>query len=180
VGDVDEAATLVGDDAGDYPVTKRDTDSALAEIGGITRVLLRPPAILGPGPSSIWNTLRPTELRDDEDARRTVPEKTFAWVHVDDLARLAADLASGAVTSTTDPKDGPVTEGCTPVNVAAGPAQARDYYGTVAKALGIEPVWEQGPAWTGQILADRARAWGWRPTVDLARALAELEAGLRG
>ena len=41
VGDVDEASPLVDDDAGDYPVTKRDTDAALAEIEGITRVLLR-------------------------------------------------------------------------------------------------------------------------------------------
>src|SRR4051794_19480952 len=43
-GDVDEGSPLVGDDAGAYAVTKRDTDAALAEIGGITRVLLRPPA----------------------------------------------------------------------------------------------------------------------------------------
>ena len=59
IGDVEEASALVGEDAGDYAVTKRDTDLALAGVEGITRVLLRPPAILGPGPTSVWNTLRP-------------------------------------------------------------------------------------------------------------------------
>ena len=42
----------------------------------------------------------------------------------------------------------------------------------------MEPVWEEGPAWTGRILADRARGWGWEPKVDLPAALAELRDGL--
>ena len=46
-------------------------------------------------------------------------------------------------------------------------------------ALGVEPVWEDGPAWTGRFSADRAHAWGWTPTVALPQALAEIEAGLR-
>jgi 2-alkyl-3-oxoalkanoate reductase len=179
VGDVDEASPLVADDAGAYAVTKRDTDAALEEVGGITRVILRPPAILGAGESSIWNTLRPADIRDDEKARRAVPEKSFAWVHVDDLATLAADVATGRVTETTDPAKGPVEGACTAVNVAAGPATARDYYETVARAVGVEPVWADEPAWTGRILADRAQAWGWTPAVDLAQALAEIDEGLR-
>jgi hypothetical protein len=40
-------------------------------------------------------------------------------------------------------------------------------------------VWDDGPAWTGQILAGRASGWGWAPTVDLRDALAEVGAGLR-
>src|SRR4051794_23402661 len=52
VGDIDESAPLVGDDANDYAVTKRDADAALAGIDGISRVLVRPPAILGPGETS--------------------------------------------------------------------------------------------------------------------------------
>ena len=179
VGDVDEGSALVGDDAGDYPVTKRDTDAALAGIGGLTRVLLRPPAILGPGETSIWNTLRPADLRGDEQARRANPKATFAWVHVDDLAGFAADLASGRIATATDPAAGPVAGECTPVNVAAGPATHGDYYGTVTAALGLDPAWHDRPAWTGQILAGRARAWGWTPAVDLDRALAEIAAGLR-
>ncbi len=178
-GDVDEASPLVADHANAYAVTKRDTDAALAEVDGLTRVLLRPPAILGPGESSIWNSVRPTEIREDEEARHAVPEQSFAWVHVEDLAALAADVAAGRVETSTDPGSGPVAGRCTVVNVAAGPATARDYHETVTGALGVEPVWDDGPAWTGQILAGRAHGWGWSPTVDLTRALAEIDEGLR-
>ena len=179
VGDVDEASPLVADDANAYAVTKRDTDAALCEVDGFTRVILRPPAILGAGESSIWNSLRPAEIRDDEKARHAVPGQSFAWVHVDDLAAFAARLASGRVAGSTYPGKGPVEGACTVVNVAAGPATARDYYETVTGALGVEPVWDDAPAWTGRILAERAQGWGWAPTVDLAQALAEIDEGLR-
>lgn len=178
-GDVDEASPLVGDDANAYAVTKRDTDAALGEVDGLTRVILRPPAILGAGESSIWNTLRPAAIRDDENARHAVPNKSFAWVHVDDLAALAAAVASGRVAPSTYPEKGPVEGACTVVNVAAGPATERDYYETVTRALGVEPIWDDAPAWTGRLVAERARGWGWAPTVDLAQALAEIDQGLR-
>ena len=177
-GDVDESSPLVGDDGGAYPVTKRDTDAALGEVEGITRVLVRPPAILGPGETSIWNSLRPAAIRDDEKARHAVPEQSFAWVHLDDLAHLVADVASGRVPTSSDPAAGPVEGGCTAVNVAGGPATTRDYYEAVAGAVGVEPVWDDGEAWTGRILAARAQGWGWTPSVDLAGALDELRAGL--
>lgn len=180
VGDVDESAALVPDDASAYGVVKRDVDAALERLAGTTRVLLRPPAILGPGATSIWNTVRPAEIRDDEDERHANPDQTFAWVHVDDLASLAADLATGAIETADDPESGPVAGGCTPVNVANGPATQRDYLGAVTAALGLEPTWDDGPTWTGQIVADRARRWGWTPRVDLPTALEELRAGLRG
>lgn len=179
-GDVDETSPLVGDGADDYAVTKRDTDAALAGIEGITRVLVRPPAILGAGESSIWNTLRPAAVRDDDRARRAVPGKSFAWVHVDDLASFIADVACGRVGTTGDPEQGPVEGGCTPVNVAAGPATTREYHETVTGALGVEPVWQDEPAWTGRIVAERAHRWGWAPTVELPRALEEIDKGLRG
>ena len=179
VGDVDESSRLVDDDANTYAVTKRDTDAALAAVDGITRVILRPPAILGAGESSIWNSVRPAEIRDDPQARHAVPRQSFAWVHVDDLAALAAEVAAGRIPLSSDPALGPVDGGCTPVNVAAGAGTQRDYYETVTTALGVQPVWDEGPAWTGRILADRARRWGWTPTVDLPRALAEIADGLR-
>jgi nucleoside-diphosphate-sugar epimerase len=179
VGDVDEASPLVADDANAYAATKRDTDAALGEVDGLTRVIVRPPAILGAGESSIWNSIRPAEIRDDEGARHAVPGKSFAWVHVDDLAALAAEVALGRVAGSTDPGKGPVEGACTVVNVAAGPATARDYYETVTAALGVEPLWDEAPAWTGRILAERAHGWGWAPTVDLRRALEEIEEGLR-
>lgn len=179
-GDLDESAALVADDADDYGVVKRDTDAALARLGGATRVLVRPPAILGAGESSVWNTVQPARIRDDEAARHAIADKSFAWVHVDDLAALVADVATGAVATVADDASvGPVVGACTPVNVAAGPATQRDYVGTVTSALGLEPTWEDGPAWTGRILSDRARGWGWTPRVSLEDALAELSDGLR-
>jgi 2-alkyl-3-oxoalkanoate reductase len=179
VGDVDEQSALVDDDADVYAVTKRDTDLALAEADGITRVLVRPPAILGPGESSIWNSRRPASMRENEQARRVFAPQTFAWVHVDDLAALVADVAVGRVAASSDPDSGPVPGGCTVVNVAAGSVPARYYYETVTGALGVQPVWTDGPAWTGRMLARRAQRWGWAPTVDLSSALAEIEEGLR-
>ncbi|MGB5952497.1 MAG: NAD-dependent epimerase/dehydratase family protein [Ornithinimicrobium sp.] len=178
-GDVDETSALVADDAGTYAVTKRQTDEALADVSGLTCVLLRPPAIMGAGETSIWNTLQPEKMREDEAARHTIPEKSFAWVHVDDLAAFAADVAAGGIASSDDPSEGPVPHQCTPVNVAAGPATWRDYAGAACAAVGVDPVWEDGETWTGQILADRAHQWGWTPQVDLQAALAELDSGQR-
>jgi len=180
VGDIDEASRLVADDADAYAVTKRDTDAALEEIDGLTRILLRPPAILGPGESSIWNSIRPAGIRDHEKARHAVPHQSFAWVHVDDLVALAADVASGRIEASADPGNGPVDGACPVVNVAAGTATVRDYYETVTAALGVEPVWDDGSAWTGRFLAGRAHGWGWAPTVALTQALAEIDQGLRG
>ena len=179
VGDVTETSALVADDADDYSVTKRDTDLALAEVDGITRVLVRPPAILGTGATSVWNTLRPAEMRDDEEQRRTNPARSFAWVHLDDLATLIADVATGRLAEADDVTTGPVAGGCTAVNAVGEPATARDYVGTVCDALGVAPVWDDTlPAWTGQIRADRARGWGWAPAVTLEQALTELGQGL--
>ncbi len=177
-GDVDESSPLVGDDAGDYPVTKRDADFAIGGVEGLTRVLLRPPAILGAGETSTWNALRPAAIRDHPEARHAVPQQTFAWVHVDDLVAFAADIATGRVSTSPDPATGPVPGECTPVNVAAGPATVRDYVGAVAEAVGVTPVWDDSPAWTGQVLAERAHGWGWTPAVGLQEALEELARGL--
>ena len=179
VHDVDESSALVGDDDTDYGVTKRDADLALAGVDGITRVLLRPPAILGPGPTSTWNTLRPREMRAGEPAPRVIAGQTFAWVHLDDLASLATDLATGRVPDAGQPAHGPVPGACTALNVAAGPATQADYFGAVTGALGVEPVWVDAPAWTGHLLSGRAHGWGWTPTVGLAQALEEIVAGLR-
>jgi len=100
-------------------------------------------------------------------------------VHVVDLAALVADVASGRVPTSADPANGPVEGDCVVLNVAAGSATMRDYVGTVTSALGVEPVWDDEPAWTGRILADRAHRWGWKPTVGFDEALAEIDDGLR-
>ncbi len=176
VGDVAEDGALLPEGSGDYPDTKNATDAALAEIGGLTTVLVRPPAILGAGGTSVWNALRPRAVRDGE--RRANPAQTWAWVHVDDLAAFVADVATGAVATADDPERGPVAGSATPVVVAGEPATWRDYLGTVTGALGVEPEWTDEPVWTGQLRADRARRWGWTPRVGLAEALDELRRGL--
>ena len=177
--DIDESSALVGDDADVYPLTKRDADAAIAAVDGITRVLVRPPAILGAGDTSVWNTLRPRQVRDDEQARHDVARRTFRWVHVEDLAALVADLADRTIGAAEDVAAGPVAGGCTAVDVAGEPATNGDYLGTVTRALGVDPVWEDGPAWTGQIRTDRARGWGWSPRVSRDDAFAELEQCVR-
>ncbi|MGY1747545.1 NAD-dependent epimerase/dehydratase family protein [Blastococcus sp. SYSU D00695] len=176
VGDVAEDSALLPEGSGAYPDTKNAADRALAGVGGLTVVLVRPPAILGAGATSVWNTWRPRAARDGD--RRANPAQTWAWVHVDDLAALLADVAVGAVATAEDPERGPVVGAATPVVVAGEPATWRDYLGTVTDALGVEPEWTDEPVWTGRLRADRARAWGWAPRVDLAAALAELRAGL--
>lgn len=177
VGDVSEDSALVGEDGGDYPVTKLDTDHALAAVDGLTVVLVRPPAILGAGGTSVWNTLRPASVRDGD--RGANPEKSFAWVHVDDLASLLADVATGVVATSEDPAAGVVAGTTTTVVVAGEPATWRAYHGSVTDALGVQPEWTDEPVWTGRLVADRARRWGWEPRVDLGTAMAELRRGLQ-
>ena len=50
---------------------------------------------------------------------------------------------------------------------------------SITRAVGVAPVWDDEPAWTGHVLADRARGWGWTPAVGLAEALDEIARGLR-
>jgi nucleoside-diphosphate-sugar epimerase len=178
VGDVSESSAVVGDDANDYSVTKRDADAALAGVDGITRVLVRPPAILGPGETSVWNSLRPAAVRDHESERHAVADQSFPWVHVTDLAALIADVAAGRIAISDDAAGGPVAGACTPVNVAAEPARYAEYHELVADAVGVSPVWDDDPAWTGRIVADRASGWGWSPAVTLHDALDEVRTGL--
>ena len=176
LGDLAEDAALLPEGSGDYPDTKNAADVALAEVGGLTTVLVRPPAIAGAAGTSVWNTLRPQAFVDGD--RSVNPAKSWSWVHVEDLAAMLADLAVGAVATSDDPEQGPVPGGTTPVLVAGEPATWGDYLGAVGEAVGMTPEWTDEPVWTGQLVTDRARRWGWAPRVGLDRALAELRQGL--
>jgi nucleoside-diphosphate-sugar epimerase len=176
LGDVAEDGALLPDGSGAYPDTKNATDAALAQVEGLTTVLVRPPAIVGAGETSVWNTLRPQAVLAGE--RSANPAQTGSWVHVDDLAAFIADVATGAVATADDPDRGPVSGTTTPVIVAGEAATWGDYLGTVTGALGVAPEWTDEPVWTGQLRTDRARAWGWTPRVALADALTELREGL--
>ena len=105
VGDVAEDGALLPEGSGDYPDTKNATDAALVQVVGLTTVLVRPPAIVGAGGTSIGNTLRPQEMRGGD--RRANPAKTWARVHVDDLAAFIAEVAMGAVATADDPDEAP-------------------------------------------------------------------------
>lgn len=175
VGDVDEHGTLVPDGVDNvYALTKRDTDAAIAGIDGLTRVLVRPPAIVGSAESSVWNVVRPQGIRDDPQQRIGHPDLTWAWVHVEDLARLIVEVALGEIASSDDPDQGPVEGACTAVNACAPRATVRDYLGTVCDAFGVEPSWTGDDGWRGALLAGRAERWGWSPRVTLASALDEI------
>jgi 2-alkyl-3-oxoalkanoate reductase len=176
VGDVAEDGALLPEGSGAYADTKNATDAALAQVAGLTTVLVRPPAILGAGETSVWNRLRPQAVLDGE--RRANPSQTWSWVHVDDLAEFIADVATGAIATADDPEQGPVAGGTTAVIVAGEAATWRDYLGTVTDALGVAPEWTNEPVWTGRLLTDRARGWGWAPRVALPQALHELRRGL--
>ncbi|MGY1753414.1 NAD-dependent epimerase/dehydratase family protein [Blastococcus sp. SYSU D01042] len=178
LGDVAEDGALAPEGSGDYPDTKNATDAALAQVGGLTTVLVRPPAILGASDTSVWNTLRPKAVAAGARARRANPAQSWSWVHVEDLAALIADVATGAIATADDPEQGPVAGSTTAVIVAGEPATWRDYLGTVTGALGVEPEWTDEPVWTGRLRADRAQRWGWAPRVGLGKALDELRAGL--
>lgn len=179
-GDVDEDSALAADTANTYAVTKRDTDRTLGEVSGLTRVIVRPTAILGPGESSVWNSLRPEEIRRDEAARTDDPERSFGWVHLRDLADLIADVATGRITAGDNPAAGPVKDGVTAVNAVSGTVQVRDYLAPVARAVGAEPTWETREAFRARLLAERARSWGWSPRITFEEAMSELVSGLEG
>lgn len=177
-GDVDEASALVDDSANLYSVTKRDTERAIEAVEGMTRVMVRPTAILGPGETSVWNTLRPEAARDEAEARTDDPDRTFGWVHLSDLADLIADIATGKIATSDDPERGPVPGAVTAVNAVSGNVGLGEYLAPVCEAVGVEPVWETRPGFRGELLADRARAWGWSPKVGFDDAMAELIDGL--
>src|SRR4051812_40224383 len=148
VGDIAEDGALLPEGSGDYPDTKNAADAALAQVGGLTTVLVRPPAIIGAGDTSVWNTLRPRAVRDGQ--RRANPVQSWSWVHVDDLAAMIADVATGAVATAEDPERGPVAGATTPVLVAGEPATWRDYLGPVTDALGGPPEGTDEPVSTGR------------------------------
>lgn len=176
-GDISESSPIPDSDA-EYPMTKREAEAGLREIDGMTRIILRPPSILGPGPTSMWNTEVPARIRDHEVARHWPPEGSFAWLHVTDFASMIAEAATDLPTS-DDPDAGPIDGGVTVVNVGAGIVPMRDYIAPITSALGVEPIWDDTPEWSGEYRVDRARRWGWKPKVDFHQAMAELVDGLR-
>ncbi len=100
-------------------------------------------------------------------------------MHVNDLAAFVADIVAGNVAASDDPQLGPVPGSSTAVTVAAPDVTVRDYYAAVTEALGVAPMWDDKPGWTGRLVADRARAWGWSPAVSFDEAMDGVVTSLR-
>ncbi|MFA9447169.1 NAD-dependent epimerase/dehydratase family protein [Egicoccus sp. AB-alg6-2] len=72
--------------AAPYALTKAEAEAEVdrGRTQGLSVAVLRPPAVLGAGPTSTWGTRMPQRYRDGE-MHAVPPETTFGWVHVDDL-----------------------------------------------------------------------------------------------
>ena len=74
-----------------YSLTKAEAEAVVEAMSpGLATTILRPPAVLGWGPTSTWGQRFPEMLRDGELPFTPNPRSTHAWVHVDDLAEAVA------------------------------------------------------------------------------------------
>jgi 2-alkyl-3-oxoalkanoate reductase len=151
-----------------YALTKAEAERevAAAAAGGLSVAILRPPAVLGAGPTSTWGTRVPARLRDGEPVPRSAAT-TFGYVHVEDLVDAIVAAADG---------DAEVT-----VNVVGGHTTVGEYLAEVAALLpGEVSVPEDDPdasVWRGTYATDRLpAALGVRPTRTFAEAMAEIAA----
>lgn len=172
-GPIDEDAPLVGEDSSPYAVTKREAEEVVAEEADdeVETVVLRPPAILGWGPSSTWGQRVPAWIGDDElpDAFEGKGERDpFSWVHVDDFA--------AAIALAVDADD---AAGRTYV-VVTGNIDWGTYAGRVHTWFPDAPtpfVASDEPPTPRRLDAGRiADELGWMPTVDLDTAMDEIAA----
>jgi 2-alkyl-3-oxoalkanoate reductase len=120
IGDVEVAedaplvvATSSGGDVAPYALTKAEAEAEVvrAVAEGLSAQILRPPAVLGAGPTSTWGTRVPTRYRDGELPPRP-PATTFGYVHVEDLVdAVLASLATPGETRTCNVVGGHTTFG---------------------------------------------------------------------
>ena len=151
-----EDAALVTDGSGSptvsssgsaYAITKAEAELEVQRgiASGLTAAILRPPAVLGAGPTSTWGTTVPQRMLDGEQ----VPgprASTFGWVAVDDLV----DATLAALDSTL----------VDAVNVVGGHVEVGDYLDAVAELLPGNPVPQpaDGVPWRGTYATDRLPA----------------------
>jgi 2-alkyl-3-oxoalkanoate reductase len=151
-----------------YALTKAEAEAEVARgvTGGLRALVLRPPAVLGAGPTSTWGTHVPRRVRDRALPPRD-PAATFAWVHVEDLV----DVVLAGVDSTVEAT----------VNVVGGHTTFGVYLDRIARIVGAVPSQVTGtsaPAdWRGQLATGRLRrVLGARPRRSFDEALDEIAA----
>jgi len=140
------SAGATGSAGSAYSVTKAEAEHEVrrAVDAGLCAAVLRPPAILGAGPTSTWGTRVPRRLLEGE-ALPIHPDTTFGWVHIDDL--VDAVVATGA------------SRDLFVANVVGGHVPFRTYLDAVAKILPDplpSPVEPDSEPWQGRYATDRA------------------------
>jgi 2-alkyl-3-oxoalkanoate reductase len=160
-------ATSSGGDVAPYALTKAEAEAEVvrAVAEGLSAQILRPPAVLGAGPTSTWGTRVPTRYRDGE-LPRAPPATTFGYVHVEDLVdAVLASLATPGETRTC--------------NVVGGHTTFGDYLAALRTFLARPAghlLGEPGGPWRGRYATARLRALGVQPQRTFEEAMDEIAA----
>lgn len=150
-----------------YAITKAEAEAEVARGGtqGLSVAILRPPAVLGAGPTSTWGTRMPERYRDGE-LPGIPPATTFGWVHVDDLVE-AALVALGSDAEAT-------------VNVVGGHTTFGEYLAALRAFVPAPPataVASDDEPWRGSYATNRLNeVFGVRPHRTFEAALDEIAA----
>lgn len=156
--------------ASPYAVTKAEAEAEVARGGaqGLSVAILRPPAVLGAGPTSTWGTRMPERYRDGE-LPAIPPATTFGWVHVDDLVEAALVALDSDAQAT--------------VNVVGGHTSFGEYLAALRDFVPAPPATaaaSDDEPWRGSYATDRLpEVFGFRPNRSFAAALAEIAASWR-
>ena len=164
---------LDDDTAGVYARTKAEAERVLDAPATTDVAILRPPAVLGAGPTSTWGRRIPDRVSQGEP----VPlqrDSTFAFVHVDDLVD-AILAGAGLDPATAAPGDASTIR---VANVVGGHVTVADYLDAVVDLLPSRPPAQPGresTGWTGRFSTDQLpRLFGVAPYRSFASGMAEI------
>jgi nucleoside-diphosphate-sugar epimerase len=109
---IDEDTPLV-EDGDPYSLTKAEAEREIAAAvrDGLDAVVLRPPAVLGWAPTSMWGQTMPERIRDATMGAERDEDRPFPWVHVDDLADAVVEALEHDATGAYNVVGGVVTWG---------------------------------------------------------------------
>jgi nucleoside-diphosphate-sugar epimerase len=161
-------APLVSSSGSAYATTKAQAEDAVVRAvrDGLVGVILRPPAVLGAGPTSTWGTRVPRRIAAGQGPS-IAGESTFGWVHVEDLV----DAVLAALDA--DPE---VIRGLT-ANVVGGHVPFATYREAVTSFLGDVPEPEPEPdgVWGGRYgTAQLRQTLNVRPSRTFDEAMREI------